>query len=161
MKASFPSARDELESAAFLALVEAAQSFDPSRSVNFATYARYRIWGALRDVRRQIIGKVWPCERESAPVVMRLGDDSESHGQVIGAEPDEPVGTDLEILDAVENWIRRLPRPHSLAFRHIYLDGKTQEEAAALVGCSKSTLSRMHSQAITWLQQSHWFERLD
>ena len=33
-----------------LALVEAAQSFDPSRNVRFATFARFRIWGALMDV---------------------------------------------------------------------------------------------------------------
>src|SRR5690349_5323240 len=46
LKASWPLAREEFESAALEALVEAAQSFDPSRNVQFATFARYRIWGA-------------------------------------------------------------------------------------------------------------------
>ena len=40
---------DELRSTAYLALVEAARTFDLSREVNFATFARHRIRGALRD----------------------------------------------------------------------------------------------------------------
>ena len=55
MKDSFPAAGDEIQSVAFLALVEAAQSFDSSRGVGFATFARHRIWGALCDFRREII----------------------------------------------------------------------------------------------------------
>ena len=35
-------------------LVEAAQTFDPSVSVGFGTYARHRIRGALRDFQRLI-----------------------------------------------------------------------------------------------------------
>lgn len=158
MKASLPGAGDELQSAAFLALVEAAQSFDRSRSVNFATFARHRIWGALCDLRREIISRVRPGGRESELVVMRLAEDFQTGSQLIGAEPDEPVGSELETLDTVENWIRQLPRLHARAFRHIYLDGKTQEETAALIGCSKSSLSRIHSQALSWLQQTYRFQ---
>ena len=47
LKATWPGEGDEFESAACLALVEAAQSFDASRNVKFATFARYRIMGAL------------------------------------------------------------------------------------------------------------------
>ena len=43
-------------------------------------------------------------------------------------------------------------------FRHIYLEGKTQEEAAALIGCSPPTLSRIHKDAIASIQFSR---RLD
>jgi RNA polymerase sigma factor (sigma-70 family) len=153
MKTRFPSATEEYESAAFLALVEAAQSYDSSRNVNFATYARHRIRGALYDVYRELNGKVSAGPRAQARLERPLSAGWESHGRVIGAEPDLPVGTDLEVHDTVENWIRRLPRMHALAFRHIYLDGKSQSEAAHLVGCSKWKLCRMHSQAITWLQE--------
>ncbi len=48
LKRTWPSESDEFESAACLALVEAAQSFDETRNVKFATFARYRIWGALQ-----------------------------------------------------------------------------------------------------------------
>jgi RNA polymerase sigma factor (sigma-70 family) len=154
MKTRFPGAREEFESAAYLALVEAAQSFDSSRNVNFATYARHRIRGALYDVYREWLGTTSTRPRAQTRLERPLSEGWESRGRVIGAEPDLPVGTDLEVLDTVENWIRRLPRVHALAFRHIYLDGKTQNEAAHLVGCSKWKLCRMHSQAITWLQQA-------
>ena len=87
-----------------------------------------------------------------------MGIDSEAHGHLIGAEPDEPVGTEMENLDTIENWIRQLPRTHSLAFRHIYLDGKTKEETARLVGCSKSYLTRLHQEAITWLHHAYVIE---
>src|SRR2546429_415660 len=43
LKTSWPLESEEFESAALLALVEAAQSFDPTRNVKFATFARYRI----------------------------------------------------------------------------------------------------------------------
>ena len=154
MKTRFLGATEEFESAAFLALVEAAQSFDSSRNVHFATYARYRIRGALYDVYRELIGATSTGPRAQARIESPLCDGWESQGRVIGAEPDLPVGTDLEILDTIESWIRRLPRMHALAFRHIYIDGKSQNEAAHLVGCSKWKLCRMHSQAITWLQEA-------
>ncbi len=42
---------DELKSAAYLGLVEAADRFDPSRS-NFPSYAKYRIAGEIQDYLR-------------------------------------------------------------------------------------------------------------
>ena len=158
MKASFPTAGDELQSAAFLALVEAAQSFDSSRRVGFATFARHRIWGALCDLRREIISRVRPGGSKSELVVMRLGEGFQAGGRLIGVEPDEPVGSELETLDTVENWIGQLPRLQARAFRHIYLDGKTQAETAALVGCSKCTLNRMHSRGLSSLQEVYRFQ---
>jgi RNA polymerase sigma factor (sigma-70 family) len=157
---SWPAAGDEFESAASLALVEAAQTFDSTRNVGFATYARYRIVGALRDAHRELCSRGWKPDRKHthAPKTIRLADSSEDHGTMIGCEPDKPVGADLETTDTVERWIRQLPRQHATAFRHIYLDGKSQDEAAALVGCSRATLSRLHRQALTWLQQAHEFD---
>jgi RNA polymerase sigma factor for flagellar operon FliA len=46
--------RDELRSAADLGLVEAANSFDPSRGVLFKTFAYYRIRGAIYDSLRKM-----------------------------------------------------------------------------------------------------------
>ena len=41
--------RADLERAAEFGLVQAAQSYDPSRSVSFATFAYYRVRGAIFD----------------------------------------------------------------------------------------------------------------
>src|SRR5262249_42190619 len=140
--------------AALLALVEAAQSFDPSRNVNFATYARHRIEGALRDARRESLRQAsWPTrEKESRP--KRTSQTVQSTFWTLCAAPDAPVGTELEVHDTVREWIRNLPRLQSLACRHIYLEGKTQEEAAALIGCSPPTLSRIHREALATIQYS-------
>src|SRR5271165_4661000 len=150
----FPDAVDEFQSAAFLALVEAAQSFDSSRRVGFASFARHRIWGALCDLRREIIKRVRRCGAEAELVATRLAKGFQTGGRLIGVEPDEPVGSELEALETFENWIGQLSRLQARAFRHIYLDGKTQAETAALLGCSKWSLNRMHSQGLSLLQQT-------
>ena len=59
----------------------------------------------------------------------------------------------MESTEAVEKWIRRLPRAQAAACRLIYLHGKSQDEAAELVGCSKSYMSRLHREAIARLIQ--------
>lgn len=45
---------EELQSAAYLGLVEAANKFDPSRSNGFRSFARFRIIGAIKDYLREI-----------------------------------------------------------------------------------------------------------
>ncbi len=147
----WPAEREELESTAYMALVEAAQSFDPDRKVGFGTFARFRIRGALRDFQRLMNSAGGRGGRENPPVFQRLGKDAEEYGQVIGIQPDGPVGSDIEAIEAVEDWLGRLPRAHAAACRLIYVHGKSQEDAAAHVGCSKSYLSRLHREAITWL----------
>jgi RNA polymerase sigma factor (sigma-70 family) len=150
-----PEWTEEFRSAAFLALVEAAQCFDLARNIDFSTYARHRIWGALRDSRRKFLneGKRRHCSRPRDTI--RLISMAEGHGRVLNATPDDPVGTDLETLDEVEDCLRQLPQGHSVAFRHLYLEGRSQEEAATLVGCSAAKICRMHSQGLSWLKQSH------
>jgi RNA polymerase sigma factor (sigma-70 family) len=152
-----PEESDELLSAASLALVEAARTFDPSRKVGFASFARMRIYGKLIDVRREI------RERESRELLMKSLfelDSSDFDGPGDGAAQlayEAEIGSELQSLETIERWIERLPRPHALAIRHIYLDGKSQCEAAELVGCSKPTMSRLHSQGLHLLQKERDF----
>jgi RNA polymerase sigma factor (sigma-70 family) len=157
MQASLPWAREDLQSAAYMALVEAAGAFDPSRNVNFATYARRRIQGAVLDARRELLD-FRSSQIKVAGNGQGVGRKIENHGRILGTTSDQPVGADLETRETAENWIRKVPRPLAPALRHIYLEGKTQEETAALLGCSPPTLCRMHSEAIAWLQHTH---RLD
>jgi len=155
MKNSIQNADDDFQSTAFLALVEAAQSFDSSRGVGFASFARHRIWGALCDLRREFINKVQRGGGEVETVLTNLSKRYRTNSQmVIGVKPDDPVGSKLESLDTFENWIGQLSRLQAEAFRHIYLDGKTQKETAALVGCSKWWLNRIHSEGLRSLQET-------
>ncbi|MDR3618972.1 MAG: sigma-70 family RNA polymerase sigma factor [Paludisphaera borealis] len=151
---SWPAGSDEFQSAAFLALVEAAQAFDPSRNVDFATYARHRIRGALLDVQRELFSRGWRGQAERAPRFLPLRAGLETQGRVVGAQSVVPVGAELEAADAVENWLKKLSPRHATAFRHLYLDGKTVEEAAALAGCSKGAMSRLHRETLSWFHQA-------
>lgn len=153
---------EDFESAALLALVEAAQSFDPSRNVKFATFARYRIWGALRDVQRGLIVNGWKSDIENSPTISSLAYDSEEHGRVLSANPDQPVGHELEAIDFVEHWLRKLPAKHALACREIYINGRNQGEAAEKVGCSKSRMSYLHAEALELINDAWSYqERLE
>jgi len=143
--------REELEATAYLALVEAAQTFDPARNVNFATFARHRIRGALRDYQLLVLSANWRGDPAQRPAFKSRGRAGEGKGRVFGVEPDRPIGSEIESTDAVEEWLRRLPKAHAVACRHIYIGGKSQDEVAELVGCSKSFLSRLHREAISWL----------
>jgi RNA polymerase sigma factor (sigma-70 family) len=147
--------RDELQSTAYMALVQAARTFDPYRKVNFATYARHRIRGALRDYMRYLLSEGWRGEKTRRPSFQSLFRKAEEHGRVLGMTYDEPAGAQSESMESVEAWLRRLPEPHGLACRLIYLGGKKQEEVAQLLGFSSSHVSRMHAEALSLLIERH------
>jgi RNA polymerase sigma factor (sigma-70 family) len=143
--------REELRSAAYLALVEAARTFDPRRRVNFATYARHRIRGALRDCVRFLLSDSWRGGRTRRPFFRSLEDESKLHGRVVGMAEPRAIGTEIESLESVESWLRRLPRNHALICRLLYIGGKGQDEVARILGYSRTYLSRMHAEALGWL----------
>ena len=154
LKRAWPTDRDDFESAAQLALVEAAQSFDPSRNVKFATFARYRILGALRDVQRSLVVAGYRGDLKNAPAISSLTAEAEEFGKVFDSRPDEPVGQELETLDFMETYLRKLPPKHAAACRAIYLDDCSQSEAADRVGCSKSRLSYIHKESMEILNDA-------
>lgn len=142
--------REELRSTAYMALVQAARTFDPGRQVNFATFARHRI-KALRSYLRGVMTKSWRSDNGLYPKVQCFGPESERYGRRYGMSAERPVGAQIESMEDVESWLARLPKAHALACRLIYLSGKSQDEVAALLGYSRSYLSRMHNEALSWL----------
>ncbi len=139
---------DELNSVAYLALVEAAQTFDPTRTVNFATFARLRIRGALYTYRRSCYRDHPEYIGTEIPVYCTLEVLKERADWVFGDCRRSPEDLDLEEADALESYLRRLPQTQASACRLIYLEGRSQEEAAALLGYSKAHLSRLHREAL-------------
>ena len=77
---------------------------------DFLTYARHRIWGALRDVHAAEQVKAWQKRGEKAketknmPYVLQLSPTSEERGLVLNTREDPPVGEES-----------RLPRRSMLA----------------------------------------------
>ena len=144
---------DELISAAYLALVEAAESFDPDYGVNFATFARHRIRGAMSNCRRAWFRLAMQGDGIPSPVFRRLGTREETHGWVLGKSEETHTIAEFEETEALESYFRRLPRNQATACRLIYLDGKSQAEVADLLGYSQSYLSRLHQNALESLRR--------
>jgi RNA polymerase sigma factor (sigma-70 family) len=155
LKEMFAIWRDEFESAACLALVEAARSFDPSRNIQFATFARFRIRGALVDVGRGMALAGWENEEDDTPGSITLTPYNEEHGQVLVATNPPPVGSEFEDIDAVEHLLKKLPKKHATVCRMQYLYGKTQSEIAAMLGCSQTEIARLHMKALEFLSDPY------
>jgi RNA polymerase sigma factor (sigma-70 family) len=158
LKRSWPSEFDEFESAALLALVEAAQSFDPSRNVKFSTFARYRIGGALRDVQRNLIIAGWRTDSLHAPIISSIRGDSEDQGRVLMTEPDAPVGSEMESMEFVEAWLRKLPPSHASVCRDLFINGSSQGETAERLNCSKSRLSYLRKESLEMLKSAYEYD---
>ena len=154
LKMLYPCWRDEFESAACLALVEAARSFDPNRRVRFATFARFRIRGALMDVGRAMVLPGFDDD-DDTPGVVPLTPFNEEHGTVLVATASPRVGDDVDAIDEVEHWLRKLPKRHATICRLYYLYGKTQAEIAEVVGCSQSEITRLHKKSIDLLSEPY------
>jgi RNA polymerase sigma factor (sigma-70 family) len=145
---------DEFESAACLALVEAAQSYDAAKNVKFATYARKRILGELRDVQRNLVLPGWTHNMEEAPDLLPMIPDVEEYGRVLLSEPDRPVDEDLETHERLENLIQRLPGKHAAACREIYIGGLSQSETGVTLGVSQARICVLHKQSMEMLNDS-------
>ena len=154
LKMAWLSLWDEFESAACMALVEAAGAFDPSRNVKFWTFARYRVRGALRDVGRKHVLLGYRRDAEDAPRLSESEPGDRPDGMHVNVSFDPRIGLEIEAIDEVEHWLRRLPSHHAAACREIYLNDRTQAQAAEVLGCSQSRVAYMHREAMAMLNGS-------
>lgn len=148
-RVDFPAYADDFLDVALLAVCEAAESFDPSKAASFATFARHRIWGAIRDLQRSMVpkglGRV-DCLRcdgpHEEPIVSSVNLDMEERGAVLNTTPDDPVGSELESAEEFDRLMRLLPRKETAALTALYCSGDAnQSDVARALGCSKSRAS--------------------
>lgn len=95
---------EELESAAFLGLVLAAKKYDPKYNVSFATYARQRIVGEMKDY---LIQLKWNGRKEVEMAsidmdVLGKPDGLEDFNLVIDSL--SPIGKKVISMYYVEGW---------------------------------------------------------
>ena len=158
--AIWPADRAELESTAYLALAEAAQSFDSSRKVGFGTFARHRIRAALRDLQRLLSLDGWPERGNDGPVRTELGRFHDRIDRRSAIEHCQTLDAVTEEAEAVDEWLQQLSKAHAAVCRLIYQGGKSEDEVATELGCSKPMLSRLHREAITGLIRAYHLARL-
>lgn len=111
---------DDLKSAAYMGLVDAANRFDPSRGFAFSSYARLRIDGEMTDhMRSSFLGSE-----------IRLLTQGEDFPGPFGPEPPQ---VDLSCLDSRE---ARIVRLH-------YFDNRTLKEIGVSEGVGESRISQI------------------
>jgi RNA polymerase sigma factor for flagellar operon FliA len=145
---------DELRALANAGLAEAAGRYDPGRGASFATFAWYRIHGAIFDGLRRSSQR-----RASAPTPRpppRMVSLEALRDRGFDAAGDAPGPADD--LDGARRAARlrvaiaQLPdKPRALVTKH-YFEGKSLLEAGAELGVSKSWASRLHAQAVDRLR---------
>src|SRR5580698_2918342 len=174
--------RADLQGAAEFGLVQAARSYDPSKCVSFATFAYYRVRGAIFDEVR----KSWRASH------MRDGTDKSSSGEFTEAmqprgtyaswEESESYsvsagGTYLVSLDAdaepvsvatespaslvlrkeesetIQSAMRRLPKRHRFVLHAHYYEDLSLVSIGRQLNLSKSWVSRIHSQALAMVRK--------
>lgn len=119
--------RDDLRSAAVIGLISAAERFDPSRGVQFKTFAEQRIRGTIMDelraqdwLTRSLRDKFKKLEKEFSQLEQRLGRNPSSD--------EVAVAMGLELKD----YFRLLEEIHLLSF--VSLDDAWHDEEGAPFG---------------------------
>jgi RNA polymerase sigma factor (sigma-70 family) len=107
---------DDLKSAAFYALAEAASRYDPSFGVSFPSYARARISGEMFD-----------CLRRSSPRMPEFEDCESRHEQ-----------SRVETDDFFDFLCSELGEEDGKSLRMYYVDGRSLGEVGRARGVSES-----------------------
>jgi RNA polymerase sigma factor for flagellar operon FliA len=145
---------DELRALANAGLAEAAGRYDPGRGATFATFAWYRIHGAIFDgLRRSSQRRATAPSPRLPPRMVSLEALCERGFDAAGDAPGPADDIDGARRAArLRVAIARLPdRPRALVTKH-YFEGKSLLEAGAELGMSKSWASRLHAQAVDQLR---------
>jgi len=175
--------RADLERAAEFGLVQAAQSYDASRSASFTTFAYYRIRGAIFDEVR----KSWHAShlkmgsdqatveesRAASSVEEEYSPETQSDqrapwgsgGQFVSLESAcaerVPAATESpatrvlrkEESEAIREAMRQLPHRHRLVLQAHYFEDLPLVHIGKQLNLSKSWVSRIHAQALAKLRR--------
>lgn len=174
--------RADLERAAEFGLVQAAQSYDPSRSVSFATFAYYRVRGAIFDEVR----KSWHASHVKVALdTMTMAESTEAqpaeaeyssrdelneyssvtsgqflslesaHSERIPVAMESPASDFLrkEESEVIHEAISRLPQRHRLVLQAYYFEDLSLVNIGRQLNLSKSWVSRIHAQALAKLRK--------
>lgn len=142
---------EEIESVAFLGLVEAARSYDPDRETSFPTYARFHIVGAVMDFFNNLHAR--RKDRLFSTIAKTGREEVDSYGKPVGITPDGPIGSEIDAVEEVESHLRPMSTLQAWICRQIYLEGKSPEEVAQIMDCTRSYVSRLHREAIEFLSE--------
>ena len=129
---------EELKSAAYLGLVEAASRFDPERGVAFSTFAYPRVFGAIHDHLR---AQGWGKKTEPRSAVSLDSEMSDSEGCVLKDTLEAKVErNDNEFLEVVS---QNLDKQATAVLRYYFIDAYSMKEVGKKFGVSESRISQL------------------
>lgn len=152
---------DEFESAAYVAIVEAASTYDQEKGATFITHMGKRTHGAMLDVLRAYMpGGYRRANREIVPNVGRLdeiGIDDESRYATWMIYDVEPIGWEIEFHDYLDDLTKGLTPAEKEVIRGTYGRASRSpfKDAADRVGLSPPRMSQVYAEAIERLIYSH------
>lgn len=132
---------EDLKSAAYLGLVEAASRFDPSRGIAFSTFAYRRIFGAIQDYLRE---QGWLKRGDSTKVLSLdlVDNDSDDFAlkDTIEAKPADDTEECFEVIAS------NLDEQAQSILRHYFIDEFSMKEVGEKFGISESRISQLIKQ---------------
>jgi RNA polymerase sigma factor (sigma-70 family) len=141
-KKSLPKCIDieELKSAAYLGLTEAANRFKPELGLSFTTFAYPRIRGAIIDYLREL---GWDKRSNSIQVVSLDAPDDEGHSlaDAVPAKAKKDEGKD--VLDFISV---RFGKQVETVLRNYFIDEMSMKEVGQKFGVSEGRISQLIKQ---------------
>jgi RNA polymerase sigma factor (sigma-70 family) len=131
---------EELKSAAYLGLTEAANRFDPSLGLSFATFAYPRIRGAIIDYLREL---GWDKRSNRFQVVSLdapADDEGHSRADLLPAKRKDENKDVLEFISV------RFGEQAEAVLRHYFIDDMSMKEVGQKFGVSEGRISQLIKQ---------------
>ena len=128
---------EDLKSAAYLGLVEAASRFDESHGVAFSTYAYPRIFGAIHDFLRE---QGWLKRNDSRQMHSLDSQMDEGDGTLGDTIADNEERNEEEFLEVVSNG---LDAQAGTILRLYFVEEYSMKEVGDRIGVSESRVSQL------------------
>lgn len=129
---------EEVKSAAYLGLVEAASRYKPELNVEFTTFSYPRIWGAIHDYLRE---QGWMKRGEYQQMLSLDVPNTESENgnlsDMIEAKPQDDTEECFEVITL------KLGYQAKEVLRHYFIDEYSMKEVGDKFGVSESRISQL------------------
>lgn len=145
---------DDLKSAAYYGLFDAARKFDASKECTFKVYARIRILGEMNDLIRTQARRAKRISFESLDITERHGQERACLKDFI---PDNHREVDLDFFEKIVRCL--YPNQRQLVKYH-YIDGLTLREIADKLHINESYASLLLKQCRIQLY-TYWKDKRD
>ena len=147
---------DDLVQEGFVGVLEAAQRYDADKGVQFKSFAKRRIAGAMIDfIRREVPGPQRRVENDRPlPIVERVDAlDSEARQLPDAAPLPDEFAIRRELLRAIAVELAKLPKRTRVLFALMYgVADLTMREAGECLGVSEGRVSQIHTAAVAFIR---------